>query len=461
MPKRLMQTLSVLALSVFFVPAGMLSAQDAPGQDAEPEVVELGRQFKAMPWLEHLDDVPFEIVAYDSIPFLAGLPAETEYYQIDPEVVVSAYSYFFCVRGNDADYIVGSVVNLVKLCRELEVIEELKKRNKGKEFALGVGESLKKIGTGLGSLVMHPGLSLKSAGDRIRQTGRSLERAIGAEEKVGRDESGANRSLLGEGPAGADRRLLAYELGIDVYTSNPVMQEALVDLSQLRKSGGLTTFAIPYGIGTLSSFNPLSEGEETELRIRDFSPYELRRLVGKELEPLFGMDREDKTRPLNALLYNPNYTPRSIAYIGADFMHLGPAGNKGMILELLVSAETPEEADMLALELRLYSFLHRRIEPIRSFLPFRSIFAAVGDSGKVYILLATDTIRPWEHTADAFGEILYEAINMRATGLEIWTLGDVDPGMVENAARHGVAVRQNILRNPRFFPMVEQRTISR
>ena len=89
--------------------------------------------------------------------------------------------------------------------------------------------------------------------------------------------------------------------------------------------------------------------------------------------------------------------------------------------------------------------------------PFKNLFAAVGASGKMYLMVPGDTIRPWRNTADTFAEIVNEAIGLRATGLEIWVLGDVNPAMAANAERHGVTVRQNILRNPRFFPEAEQR----
>lgn len=443
------------ALAVVCLAVCILGHAEA-GEDGA-EVSQIGRRSASVPWLPQSAEIPHAIVRYDDIAFLAGLPAATDYYEIDPEVVAAAYSYFFHVKGKRHTYIAGSFINLAKLCHELAVLEEIEKRNKGKEVASGMGQGLKSIGTGLGNLVVHPGLSLKSAGDRFRQTGRSLERAVGAEDKVGRDASGVDRSHLGSGPAGADRRKLAFELGVDVYTSNPVMQQALIELSQLRAAGGFVTWAIPYDIGMLSMMNPMSDDANTESLIRDFAPYELRRQVGKDLEPLLGMNREDSNAPLYNLLMNPNYTPRTIAYIGLDLSILGQVANLPVIVQTLAAADTADEADVLALALRLYSFFHRRVQPLREFIPYQTLFAAKGANNVFYFLFFGDTLRPWDHTRQAFDMLVEEAVASKADGMEIWTVGDVHPALVQRAAERGVRIKQNILHDPQFFPVREQR----
>ena len=155
----------------------------------DEEAVELGRPFKARQWLENLgNQIPSAPVRYDSLPVAQFIPRETEFYAIDPTVVAAAYSYFFYVEDADGtEFIVGSTLNLAKLAHELAIVQETKKRNKGKEFVRGLTGGVKGIGSGLVNLVAHPGVSLKSAGQRIRQTGRSIEQAVDGE-RIGEDE---------------------------------------------------------------------------------------------------------------------------------------------------------------------------------------------------------------------------------------------------------------------------------
>ncbi len=435
--------LSALLLSLLTLAAAAPASDDA--------TVELGRPFKARQWLDSLGRIPSALVQYDSLPVAEAIPRQTEFYTIDPTVVAAAYSYFFHVEGAETEFIVGSTANLAKLVHELAVAEEIRKRNKGKEFARGVTGSLKGIGSGLVNLAAHPGISLKSAGQRLRQTGRSIESLVDGD-SIGPDESGADRSLLGDGPAGAARRRLAYELRVDVYTSNPVLREELTSLSHAYAAGSFATMAIPYSLGMLSHFNPLAGDDQAERFIRDNSPYETRRTAGMALEPIFSMSRGDPGQALHAFLNNPNFSPRMAAYAGLDLQALQEAENLILVLNALAGASTPEEADMRTLTLRLYGLLHRNVQPVAAFRAVGESFAAIGRDGAMYVLLPCDTLRPWEATTEIFGELLREAEALGVRGLRIWSLGDVHPGMIENARRYGVEVRENVLRDPAFFP---------
>lgn len=452
MEKRL-KRMSAAVCAALFALAGVFAA-DAPTADAPAAI---GRVLKAMPWLAGSEaEVPFDIVRLDAIPILAHVPVRTEYYEIDPDVVASGYSYFFYVRGLARDYLVGSTFNLIKLCRELEVVEELKKRNKGAEAASGAGAALAGVGRGLANLVVHPGVSMRNFGESFRSFGRSVERSTGGGAKVGEDERGLDRSHLGGGPAGGIRRAMAYELGVDVYTDNPDLRRILTGLSRMREAGGLVSWVLPYGISFLSQFNPLFGDEKTEALIRDLNPYDLRRHVGRDLETLFGMDREDASVPLGRLLLNPNYTPREIAYISKDLRDMGGVAGLDRVLDVLSRAETPEMADLMALELRLYAFYHARIGEFVSFVPFRHFFASIGRDGVFRFFFAADSVRPWSHANRAFDEMILQAMSERTQGLEVWTTADVDSGIIESAARRGVVIRDNILLDRRYFPAPEQ-----
>lgn len=423
---------------------------------AEPAPIEIGRRGEAIPWLDKVQDVPYMVVDYASIPLLANFPQRTNHYEIDPQVVVSGYSYFFYVRSAAGDFLVGSMGNLSKLCHELAVLQQIKEMNKGKEFAEGVGDAVVGIGTGLGNLVTHPGQSLSGFGHRIRMAGRSVERAVGGTPKVGQDERGIDRSNLGAGPAGGQRRQIAAELGIDVYTDNPVLKKALTELSQIKAAGGFVTWAIPYNIGLLANFNPLSGDEATEQLIRDFDPYELRRQVGENLERLLNQDREGGQSDLSRLLLNPNYTPREIAYIGKDLTDMAAVAGLDLVLRILVGADSPERADFLSTELRLYSFYHRHIAPLQSFQPYLNMFAAIDSQGGFNGIFAVDTVRPWYVNDDALEMMIQEALKLKVRALTIWILGDVDATVIEKARARNVTIRQNIMLDKTFFPGREQ-----
>ncbi len=439
-------------LAVLFAIAGVLALPTGKVNAATPEeAAEIEHFLQAMPWLKELGQLPSATIPYNTLKVSEVIPPAGDLYSIDPNVIAVAYTYFYRVNTQYGSYFIGSSVNLAKFIHELQVIDQIEKTHKGKEILHGLGSGLKDIGTGVGNMVVHPGLSLKSLGQRFRQAGRTIERTVTGEGAVGKDADGDDRALLGRGPAGGARRQLAHELGVDVYTSNPILKEALNALARARAGGYFTTWATPYHLSALSSFNPITGDDQAETLIRDLDPTELRRRIGVGLESVFGTSREDKNSPLYRLLNNPNYSPRDIAYLGGVFDTLSAAANLSAVLAELADAESPDEADFLTLDLRLYALLHRNVQPIREFRSYHETFGAVGQNGVLYVMSIADTIRPWGETAEAFSKILGGAVQEGLRGMEVWSIGDVHPALVENAAKRGVVVRQNVLRDLQFM----------
>lgn len=430
---------------------GMATACALESADATQEFVMLGKPYASMPLLANAESAPPLRVDYDALPVSKTIPIEGAFYRIQPTVNIAGYSYFFDVDGIDMEYEVESSIRLVKLVHELGVIEELKKKHKGKEFAGGVAEGVKGIGTGVVSLVTAPGQSIKGFGDKLRRTGRGLERSLSADGKVGEDARGHDRSLLGSGPAGAARRALAYQFGVDVYTSNPVLQKLLTDLSHAQMAGSVTTWVLPLVISAWGHFNPISGDPEVEIRIRDNPPQELRRLVGTELEDVVEMDREDTYQPLYKLLVNPNYSPRGIAYIGDALLGMRQVRMLPKVVGELSRASSPEEADMLTLSMRLFGLLNKNVQPLVGFAKYRALLAAFGANEVIYIMYPGDMLGQWEEVERSFNKILTDMGKRGMKGVEVWALGDVDPGLVGNLESRGVLVRQHILRDQKFF----------
>lgn len=430
---------------------GTLSAIAGEPSPTADKFIMLGKPYAALPQLANPDSAPPYSTDYTMLPVSEKLPKDGEFYHIHPTVSVAGYSYFFDVDGIDMDYEVGSSINLVKLVHELGVIEELKRKHKGKEFAEGVAEGVKGIGTGVVNLVTAPGQSFREVGNKLRRTGRSIERTVTSEGKVGEDARGHDRSLLGSGPAGQARRALAHQFGVDVYTSNPVLQKLLTDLSHAQTAGTLTTWMIPFVISAFGYFNPMAGDEATELRIRDNDPHELRRLIGLELEPVLQMDREDKFQPLNKMLMNPNYSPRDLAYIGMSLMQMQRVKMLPRVVGELAGVSSPEEADMMALSMRLFGLLNRNIQPLVGFAKYKALLAGLGADGIIYVMYPGDILGPWDTVNRSFDKLLQDKVKRGMNGIEVWVLGDVQPDLVADLEQKGGLVRQHILRDTRFF----------
>lgn len=449
-------------VSCFFVSAlyacaailiGVSSARAQEEEESLPPIrtiVSLGRPYAAMPLIATPETAPPVQTSYEGLPISKTVPRKNEFHTIDPTVDIAGYSYIFDVKGLEAEYEVASSMGLIKLTHELAVIEELKKIHKGKEFAEGVTDTVKGIGTGVVSLVKSPGKSIKDMGTRLRRTGRSIERAV-TQEKIGEDARGQDRSYLGSGPAGQARRTLAYQFGVDVYTGNPVLQRLLTELSHAKFAGRIATWVLPITISALGHFNPLAGDEQTERLICENTPDEVRRQVGVELEPALRMHREDKAQPLYRFLMNPNYSPRDIAYVGAAVRGMYSVSMLPNVIDELSGAESPDQAEMLALWARLFGLLNDNIERLTGFARYGALLAGFGESGTMYVMFPGDVLGKWEEVRRSFGMLLADREKRGMKGVEVWALGDVDPDLWSELEERGVVVRQHILLDERFF----------
>lgn len=439
------------AAALFFVYglAAVLCAPAAAGEPAQ-NTFEIGRRHKIAPRLEAREDVPHFAVNYQDLRVARDIPASTEYYTIHPKVRASAFSYFFHVRGYYGRFTVGTVVNLAKFVHELAILEEIRHGSSGIDFR----SIAKRLRQTMGQPDGDPGFATDnlSLSDELNLDDIPEQQPDEKpEESVGVDESGVDRSELGYGPNGEANRAVAYDLGVDVYTSNVILKEVIRELGRMKVEDSMG-WVVPSYVKKKNDLYLIYGDAATERRIRDNSPAALRKLVRQELETIFMENVEDLSDTLTKLFSNPNHSPRNIAYIGTDCQSLSNVVNLSLLLPDLAGAETPEEADMQTVLLRFYSLFHQYIQPIRGFTPIRKITAAIGTNGYIYMFFWGDTMLPWRLTANSFPIISEEAESMDAVGAEFWTLGDADPRMVDIADKLGITIHQNAIYDPRFHP---------
>lgn len=392
----------------------------------------LGGTSRPAAWVEDMTADSLAVLSVDQIARLQNIPKRTALYEIDPQAVLAGYFYHFYVRGKYGDYRVESVLELVKLCHELESLEKLRHFDPGGEFFSGVGRGVASIGIGVANLVTKPGKTLRSFGTRFGRFFRSTP-------KAGKTSDGVNRSHLGEGPAGPNRRRLAYKVDLDVYTDNPDVQRVLVGLSHARYTGEIATWVVPAGsVGLLSK---MFRDEMTEKRIRDYSPGDLRMEAGKYLRPILAM--KQKNSPLAAFLVNPNYTPRQLAYITSCFLGMKDAAGLQTIMDKLAHAQTPEEADMLYMEVRCHHRMHISGNPAKSFVPLGDAFASVGQNEVFTYIFTGDYLGRQVIDPQDFDLFLNASRGAHAVATEILSLGDVDPAILDKAGQHGIRVVPN------------------
>lgn len=141
--------------------------------------------------------------------------------------------------------------------REVGALTRLSEVSKGEIFAKAAGGSVLAVGKGVASVVKDPEGTAKGIGGGLKRFGVNLGRkAKRAADSATHDDKtageagessgdkaldaagGAANSVLGVNSAA---RKWAQKLGVDPYTTNPVLHKALVDVGRIDKAGSIAT----------------------------------------------------------------------------------------------------------------------------------------------------------------------------------------------------------------------------
>lgn len=440
--------LFLFPLAVF---TSLFFAFTSPASSQEHSLVEIARPGRATPWVNKYATEMQSVVPLSSIPMLEGLPFKTKFYEIDSDVLERGYFYLYFVRGNRNDYVVESTVQLYRLLSELRALEKLLDYDPAGDHLTGMRQELKKIGK-MNHDIPNQFKAAARKNDGTTKANATKKPGMGygllykRVPPVGLSEKGEDRGALGSGPLGDECRKIAYAYGLDVYTDNPEVREALKSIADKR-------MAVP-GAKVLSPFNffgKVTRNEKLETYIRDNGPESIRIIAGAELSKTFGVPWADAENPLGKFMLNPNYTPRQILYLAKCLQDMASVEGIDLAVASLGMVDSPELADYAYVYLRLYHALHSKVIKLAKFIELENTGAAIGNNGVFYFLFPGDVLSEWSLAPEEIDQILNEATLHGASKIKVVALGIVKPEVMKYLRDRKVDVIQNLLKDPRFF----------
>ncbi len=193
----------------------------------------LGMVFGGAAWAQApFEEPPVFNAATLAPPNLLAGPGFT----VDAQVPIETFLYRFTVRADVGHFEVDGRSLLPVRIQEVKALQKLSQVSNTAEFAEAVVQAGARPVTSAVNMVIHPV-------DTITGFPGGIERMFG---RVGAALGGTgDRSVTGQagGPVAralgyeAERRALAKELGVDPYTSNPVLKKRLDDVAWVRFAG--------------------------------------------------------------------------------------------------------------------------------------------------------------------------------------------------------------------------------
>lgn len=361
------------------------------------------------------------------------------HFQVQDRVAADGYMLRYTVTSDYGTFPVTGEYGLRKLIKEIQAIAALKKMSKGEAFAEGIkGKAQETMEFGA-NLVVDPGRTLSSVPQGVVKLFDNIATGMQKPGEPRRDSAG--EQLLNVSEA---KRKIAYDLGVDVYSSNRVLQNELDGLSKAQALGSLgVSAAIPYGGGAVVGLSRMSQtaGEVNRL-LRDESPTGLRNINQRKLEAL-GVDRGLTER----FLSHHQFSPRHKTVIVASLEKLSGARGREAFINFALNAPDEDSANFMQNMAEILAAYQLTVSPIQE-ITAPGVILARAANGTVLIPLPLD-YGVWTIKAERVVKTTlagYRKSGQTPAKFEFWVTGAVSPLARRQLEAQGVKVVEHVNR---------------
>jgi hypothetical protein len=374
------------------------------------------------------------------------LPADQikgDHYKIGEEVIFEGYMDTFKVDSDYSPFEVTGDGALRKLLKEIKAITALKEIGKTEAFTEALADAAKKPFEFAGNLVTKPVETVSSVPKGVASIFEGAYAGVTTKSQTGED-SQAESLLLSK-----YKREYAYNLGVDVYSSNEALQKELDRIGWAAAVGSLSfsaaTAPIGGGVGMAVSYTGLASDINNYLK--DQPPSKIRSEAKKKLAEM-GVSEE----LVKDFLENPSYTPRHTTVIVANLMKLEGAQGRDAFIKYSLSATDEESANFIQNIIETIRGYHETVSPIKEIMVTSNLVLAKSKEDTVLIPFPLD-YGIWTEKSEA---VITNLVNTNKKELgpdvkfDLWVTGTVSPLTRKNLEELGVKVAEKVYERTDF-----------
>jgi hypothetical protein len=341
----------------------------------------------------------------------------------------------------DSDFGVFEVTGdfaLYRVIREIGAIAALQQIWKGDALLNGLMRAaFQPIEFGA-NLVTHPVDTIGGIPKGIASFFQNAK--TGLTTQPGKNEDGRMEQLLS---VSSNKRRLARQLGIDVYSSNKVLQKELDSVASAASLGSITVSAVlvPVGGPVFTAVSMTRAAQELHDLVDQYPPQKLRLINQEKLEAM-GMPEDLVTRFLD----QPNYTATQKTAIVSSLEVLSEAGGRDVFVRQTLLADDEETADFFMRIAETMRGYHEKVAPILEISVNGPLVFARASNGTVMIALPLDHLM-WTETASRIvcdPIARHKAMNPGLKTYDIWLTGTASAMMKAEVAKTGVKIVEKV-----------------
>jgi hypothetical protein len=290
-----------------------------------------------------------------------------------------------------------------------------------KEFGDAVKEAATSTLSAAKNMVFQP---VKTLGEAVSGVGLIFRRAgdsmFGA--KPSDTEDSRFKSLIGFSNY---KREYAYELGVDVYSRNEVLQDRLNDIAWTGFAGGLTVSAalaaVPGGAGV--AMTAISATRLTTAVFKNTPPADLRRMNTEKLSAM-GIDPHTTETFINDSVFSP----REQTLLVAALDEMKGVADRERFVQMAALTHNADVAFFRQRQAEMYAGYHRGVSPIERFIGVGPVPGALTVNGALVFNIPVDYVSWTQEVAQVVttaSGLADKLPNIREK--QLWVTGTLSP----------------------------------
>ena len=321
---------------------------------------------------------------------------------------------------------------------EIKAIGGLREVKKSDAFKAAFKKSATSSLKGAQALITDPVDTIKGVPKGI---GKFFSR-IGEMTKGGRGdrEDGYTKELIGYA---AVKRQYAHKFGVDVYSSNKVLQKELNSVTWAGFAGGMTVTVgmMPLKKASAAAFYAVKGTSLTYGMNRillDTSPEDLQQLNREKM-----VEMGVRETVINEFLHNPAYSPRHKTILVHALAEMQGVKNREQFIKKALFAEYEEEAFLYQRMAEMLYGYHTHVKPIKELVPVRK-FAVGYTSDQTVVATFPIDLLYWIEPAD-LGSAALAKLDLTGRPIkntEIWLTGALTPRTMKEFNARGLVVKE-------------------
>jgi len=380
---------------------------------------------------------------YESVPVLSAskiLPPELlagPNHHVQERVVNDGFLNTYTIDSKFGQFKAVSTALLRERIQEINAMAQMDKLKGTKEYGTAVKESALSAMVAAKDMVFQPVQTLKTAASGVavafRRAGDSI---FGAKRSDAEDSRFKN--LIGFSNY---KREYAYDLGVDVYSRNEVLQDRLDEISWVGWAGGLTVSAamaaVPGGAGI--AMTAIGTTRLTREIFKNQPPSDLRRTNTEKLKTM-GIDPSTVEMFINESIFSP----REQTILVSSLDEMKGVGDRERFVQLAALTNNADMARFRQRQSEMYAGYHKAVSPLTQLVSVGQVPAARAKDGALVFNFPIDYL-VW---TDSLARLVANTDNLAnqlpgVTRKEMWITGSLSPKARTEMKRMGWVTFEN------------------